>query len=119
MSAALLMAVGFAGGEMLFFYRELIDALAVVGLSGLEDYRWPLWLVWTIGVVLGLEAHRCALVVDYASLAGDCAVEEIACINLYSRLVGVYFHADSGSRAYEFGCELSNIAFGVEYPVVS
>ena len=75
-------------------------------------------LVGAVGVYLGLQTDGCTTIVDYAFLAGDSAVKEVAGVNLNAGLVGEYlqyYACNGGDNLGGYGRDV--VAF-TEYPVV-
>ena len=62
--------------------------MALIGFAGTEDGRRPLGFVGTVGVVLCFETDAGTLIVDLGVLAGDCAVKEVAGVDLDAGFVG-------------------------------
>ncbi len=75
-------------------------------------------LVGAIRIMLGFEADGCALWIDDSVLTFHGAIQEIACVKLDARFVGINFEGDAGSRAGQLGCYLADVALGIQYPVV-
>ena len=73
--------------------------MALVCLSRFEQCGRPLRLVGRVGIVLRLEANGSVFVVLLAILARYRAVEEVAGVNLYARLVGVDVELNAGGGA--------------------
>ena len=79
--------------------REAEDGDGVVGLAGLQFGGGKGGLVGRIREVLGLHAEGAAAAIDFAALAVDGAVQEIAGVELQAGLIGKTSRTrpDSGS----------------------
>ena len=77
--------------------------MALVCLAGTEDCRRPFGFVGAVGIVLGLKADACALVIDFVVLACDSAVEEVAGVDLNAGLIGVDIKHDACRGRLESG----------------
>ena len=58
-----------------------------ISFTGTKNSRGPFRLVGCIGEMLCFEADGCALVIFYIVLAGNGAIEEVACVDLYAGLL--------------------------------
>ena len=96
----------------------MIGAMAVISLSRTQGGRGPFWFVGGVRIFLRFKTYGCALVVDCPPLAGCGAVEEVAGIYLYARLVGIDGEVDAVGRIEKFYGSKAVVAFCIEYPVV-
>lgn len=88
-------------GSRISLPAEPVDGLAVVGLTSLGERLRPLGVVHGIGVELGFQSHAAALAIVNAALAGF--VQEVSCIELNARAVGVHSHGASGAGILQHG----------------
>ena len=85
-------------------HSELIDCCLAILLSWLEDHGWEVCTVWRIWEVLCFEANsratwRCAAVLNLE------ACQEVACIDLNTRLCCPAFHGTSTLWFLNTNCE--------------
>ena len=80
---------------------EFKDRNGLISLTWTEDGRRPLWLVWSVRILLRLKADAGTLVVGDAMLALDSAIEEVARVNLNARHVGLLYDCDTAFWAIE------------------
>ena len=77
--------------NILFLESELENTVALVCFSWFKDDGWPMCLVWTIRVMLGLKTYGCTLLIDDSLFAFYGSIEEVSCIDLDAWFVGIYF----------------------------
>ena len=75
-------------------------------------------MVGGIGELLGFEADSGALLVGNAVLADDTAIEEVAGVDLHSRLDGEDFHCNARDGTLQSGARTGVVTLGVEHPVM-
>ena len=68
--------------------------------------------------MLGFQTYRCTLLIHDSLFAFYSTVEEVSGVNLDARFVCIDFECDACYRADELGCNLVDVAFGLQYPVV-
>ena len=90
----------------------------MIFFSRTYDNRRPVGFVGAVGVVLCFEADRSTLVVNDTFLSAYGSVEEVTCVYLNTRFVGIYFQCDSGFGRRQSGSYLRDVTLGVEHPVV-
>ena len=79
------------GAEILFPHAKLIDGLLFVATSWFQYHGWEIWMVWSVGEVLCLEAY------GTAAWEGGAILTLLACskvvgIDLNARLGGIDVH---------------------------
>ena len=77
-----------------------------------------MWLVGTIRIMLRLKTQTATLWIGDTPFSHETTIQEIARIELYTRLVGIYRHLDARSRVVQRGSHGMDIAMGIEQPVV-
>ena len=99
---------------------EFEDRNGLISLTWTEDGRRPLWLVWSVRILLRLKADAGTLVIGDAMLALDSAIEKVARINLDARHVGLLYDCDTAFWAIEHACywKVERILLRNEDPVV-
>ena len=75
-------------------------------------------MVGTVGIVLALKAESTAAGIKDTFLSNEASVKEVACVELYTRLVGEHFHEDTRIGVIERAERLGDITFCVQNPVM-
>ena len=75
-------------------------------------------LVGAVRIMLRLKTQTATLWIGDIPFSQETTIQEIACIELYARLVGIYRHLDTRSRVVQPGSHGMDIAMGIEQPVV-
>ena len=70
-------------------HAKLVDGSGLILVARTHHGAGELGLVGAIGVMLRLEAHGATLRIAYALLTHKRTIEEVACIELHARLVGL------------------------------
>ena len=104
--------------KQILIHPKLIDGGSGICLLRKQSGTWESWLVGTIRIMLRLKAQTAAEWVCHAFFSNETAIEEVASIELHTRLVGIYRHLDARCRVIQSGCHGIDIAMGVEQPVV-
>ena len=96
----------------------MVGTMTVISLARAESCRRPFRFIGAVGIFLCFEAYACTLVIYCITFAFDCAVKEVAGINLYAGLVGIYMKQYAVCRIVKFyRCQII-VAGRVENPVV-
>ena len=104
---------------IVLFNREVEAGVAFICLARIQEcIRLLPFVIGAVWVRLCLQAHGTPLPVADASFALHCAVEEIAGINLHSRLGGENLHHDACGGACQPCAGFLHAAAGVQQPVV-
>src|SRR5271157_4316114 len=97
---------------------EAVNRRRMEALAGLQLGSWEREMVRRIGIVLGFEAERVALVVYLAIRSGHRAVEKVARVELHAGLVGQYLKHAASRRFVGFRGHGDLLAVAVEHPVL-
>ena len=68
--------------------------------------------------MLRFQANSRTEIIDNPLLAGQCAVQEVTTINLYTGLVGVNIQNDACSGRFECGTYFIYVSLSIQHPVV-
>lgn len=92
--------------------------MTLVSLSWSQNNRRPLGLVGAVGIVLCFQTNGSPLRIGDAFLSFHRSVQEVSCIHLDTWFIGVDLQADTCGRTSQFGSQLVDVTFGLQYPVM-
>src|SRR5215469_6511695 len=95
-----------------------VNGGGVEGLARLQLGRRKRRVIGRVRKVLRLQAECIAMVVNLTAGAGNASVEEVASIELDSRLIGEYFQHAPCRRLVGFGRQLYFLASALEHPIL-
>ena len=87
----------------LLMRRKAVNGFRDVGLTGFQYRGWEACLVRRVWIVLGFQRQSIALPVHMVANPHECSSEEIASVELESRLGGPSLEDTTGARVSQNG----------------